>query len=174
MILAYALRRLDPDRAQDVVAETFTAAWRALSDLPDDPLPWLYRTASFRLANERRSAVRHQRVVVRVTAQPSSAAPDHAALVAESARVRDALLRLEARDREALLLTAWEDLSNADAAFVLGCSLTAFKVRLLRARRRLGRALRDVDDPAAPARQTPARGKPAGPQRPDTGMLKVG
>jgi Sigma-70 region 2 len=37
-VLAYALRRVGPDRAQDVVAETFLVAWRHIRKAPADPL----------------------------------------------------------------------------------------------------------------------------------------
>lgn len=49
-VLAYARRRVGGDLAQDVVAETFLAAWRSLDDLPPAPLPWLYRAARFAVA----------------------------------------------------------------------------------------------------------------------------
>lgn len=42
-VRAHALRRADPDTAQEVVAETFLTAWRRLDDVPDPPLAWLYR-----------------------------------------------------------------------------------------------------------------------------------
>jgi RNA polymerase sigma-70 factor (ECF subfamily) len=44
---------------------------------------------------------------------------------------------LPEKDREALLLIAWDDLTPALAAASLGISPTAFRVRLHRARRRL-------------------------------------
>jgi RNA polymerase sigma-70 factor, ECF subfamily len=48
-----------------------------------------------------------------------------------------ALRSLSALDREALLLVAWEDLTPTQAARSLGISPVAFRVRLLRARRRI-------------------------------------
>ncbi len=56
-VLGYALRRTDPEEARDVVAETFTVAWRRLEDVPpgDDALPWLLATACKQLANRRRA-----------------------------------------------------------------------------------------------------------------------
>ena len=48
---------------------------------------------------------------------------------------------LQEKDREALLLIAWEDLTPALAAASLGISSTAFRVRLHRARRRLNELL---------------------------------
>lgn len=48
-----------------------------------------------------------------------------------------ALDHLSERDREALLLVAWFDLSNTEAAKVQGCSAGTFAVRLHRSRQRL-------------------------------------
>ena len=54
-VLAYGLRRTDPERARDATAETFVVAWRRLADVPPDPLPWLLGVARRVLANERRA-----------------------------------------------------------------------------------------------------------------------
>jgi hypothetical protein len=61
--------------------------------------------------------------------------------------LRRALLALSPLDREALLLVAWEDLTPSQAAHTLGINPAAFRVRLLRARRRLRAGLED-DKPA--------------------------
>jgi RNA polymerase sigma factor (sigma-70 family) len=158
-ILAYALRRADEGHAEDVVAETFTAAWRHIGRLPDDPLPWLYRTAHNCLANQRRSTRRQLRLAGRVADHLATATvnvPDHSASVVEEAHLRAALATLPPKDREALLLVSWEGLDHHTAAYVTGCSPTAFKVRAHRARKRLG-ALLDADsatpgDTAVPVR----------------------
>ena len=55
--------------------------------------------------------------------------------------VTAALMELSPNDREALVLIAWDDLTPAQAAASLGIRPVAFRVRLLRARRRFGRAL---------------------------------
>jgi RNA polymerase sigma-70 factor (ECF subfamily) len=52
-----------------------------------------------------------------------------------------ALRSLSPLDREALLLIAWEDLTPSQAARALRINPAAFRVRLLRARRRLRAAL---------------------------------
>ena len=59
-----------------------------------------------------------------------------------------ALAALSERDREVLLLVAWEDLSPALAARALGVTQAAFRVRLHRSRRRLRRLL-EADATAA-------------------------
>ncbi len=48
-----------------------------------------------------------------------------------------ALGQLNQADQEALLLVAWDGLSYQEAAQVLGCTRTAFGLRLYRAKRRL-------------------------------------
>ncbi|HEY3969857.1 MAG TPA: sigma-70 family RNA polymerase sigma factor [Solirubrobacteraceae bacterium] len=59
-----------------------------------------------------------------------------------------ALACLNEADRELLLLIAWEALSPAEAATVLGIKPATARVRLLRARRRLTQALsRERSDP---------------------------
>ena len=48
--------------------------------------------------------------------------------------VADSLLRLREKEREILLLAYWDDLSTVEISEVLGCSPSAAKVRLHRAR----------------------------------------
>jgi RNA polymerase sigma-70 factor (ECF subfamily) len=48
--------------------------------------------------------------------------------------VQDALWRLERKDQEVLQLTAWDELSAREAAYVLGVSQAAFEKRLQRAK----------------------------------------
>ncbi|MBO2462978.1 RNA polymerase sigma factor [Actinomadura violacea] len=149
-VRAYVLRRTDEERADDVVAEAFTAVWRHIDRLPDDPLPWLYRAAHNCLNNDRRSRARRARLAGRL-AQHHRDAPDHAAGVVEEVRLREALWRLPDADREALMLVAWEDLDHRSAAYVAGCSAAAFKVRVHRARKRLAALLTDDISPAEEA-----------------------
>jgi RNA polymerase sigma factor (sigma-70 family) len=147
-VLAYALRRTHHDAASDVTAETFAVAWRRLDHVPrDDALPWLYAVARRVLANEHRGARRRAALTerLRVTPPPPTPPPEPAAGLLDAA-----LARLPDRDREALLLVAWEDLSTAQAAQVMGCSATAMRVRLHRARRRLADALSELQ-PGPPA-----------------------
>jgi RNA polymerase sigma-70 factor (ECF subfamily) len=145
---AYALRRAGPEVAQDVTAETFLIAWRRRAQAPSEPLPWLYGIARGVLANERRAANRHGALLGRIAGERrvnTAGIDDHDVLAA--------VARLSARDRELLLLTAWEGLSVGEAAQALGCSASTLAVRLHRARRRLARALAESDqlpDPTGP------------------------
>jgi RNA polymerase sigma-70 factor, ECF subfamily len=139
-VSVYALRRTTAAEADDVVAETFLVAWRRLDEVPDHPKPWLLGVARRVLANQRRASGRRRALVERVGSQQASAQEAGA-----TPPVLQALARLSERDRETLLLVAWERLSAAEGAVASGCSATAFKVRLHRARRRLRTELRRLE-----------------------------
>ena len=66
-----------------------------------------------------------------------------------SCRVRDAIERLPARQRTAVLLFHFQDFSQRDAASVMGVSEDAFESMLARARRQLKRLLGDGEGEAA-------------------------
>jgi RNA polymerase sigma-70 factor (ECF subfamily) len=55
----------------------------------------------------------------------------------ESCQVLDALSGLNATDQEILLLTAWEELPQADIAMTLNISIGAVRQRLHEAKKRL-------------------------------------
>jgi RNA polymerase sigma-70 factor (ECF subfamily) len=59
--------------------------------------------------------------------------------------VEAALARLPARDREAVELAAWEELTLPQIARVMGCSHDALRLRLNSAHHRFARALADLD-----------------------------
>jgi RNA polymerase sigma-70 factor (ECF subfamily) len=140
-VRGYLLRRADPEVAQDALSETFLAAWRRLDKLPPDPLPWLLGTARKALANQRRSSRRLSDLRDRAAGAEVPAGGDPAEHAGEAELVRRALGELSERDREALLLIAWEGLDPGRAAVAAGCSRAAFAVRVHRARQRLKTAL---------------------------------
>jgi DNA-directed RNA polymerase specialized sigma24 family protein len=61
------------------------------------------------------------------------------------------LRSLSHQDQEALLLVAWEELKPREAAKSLGINPAAFRVRLLRARRRLRSRLENAEQERHPA-----------------------
>ncbi|NKZ03008.1 RNA polymerase sigma factor [Actinomadura latina] len=153
-LLGYALRRCDsPEDAADVVAETFTIAWRRAADMPagDEARLWLYGVARRVLANHRRGVVRHSVKTAALRAELAPAGPAR-----DDSAVADVFRALPGRDREVLALLGWEGLSVTEIATVLGCSRNAVSVRLHRARRRFARGLRaagiDHPGPSAPPR----------------------
>jgi RNA polymerase sigma factor (sigma-70 family) len=132
-VAAYARRRGNRD-SEAIAAEVMTIAWRRLADVPlDDPRPWLYATArNLVLADARRQAF----AATGEAGERRAVAPAPELLQLDPALGR-ALRSLSRLDLEALLLVAWEDLTPAQAAQSLGINPAAFRVRLLRARRRL-------------------------------------
>jgi RNA polymerase sigma factor (sigma-70 family) len=145
LIVSYALRRSrTPEDAADVVAETFAIAWRRLDSVPhgDAAVPWLVVTARLVVANMGRRTEHRHSVIAKLgnefrAALTTSVSPqDERALVAKRA-----LERLSNRDREIIMLVAWEGLSDKDVGTVLQCSPAAARIRLHRARTRLVDAL---------------------------------
>lgn len=151
--------RVDPS---DIVQETFLDAAGRLADYQaEPPLPfylWLRQLAGTRLAKAHRHHLgTHRRDVRREVALPgvsSAALADH--LAGREGRPSDAAVRLELRarlealldrldplDREVLALRHFEQLSNAEAAHVLGLTEAAASKRYVRALERLRERLGD-------------------------------
>jgi RNA polymerase sigma-70 factor, ECF subfamily len=135
-ISSYARRRgaRDPD---GIAAEAMAIAWRRLADVPSaDARPWLIVTArNLLLAERRREPQTGRQPLGDLDVEaPADQLPSEWDLDPELAQ---ALRALPEKDREALLLIAWDDLTPALAAASLGISPAAFRVRLYRARRRL-------------------------------------
>jgi RNA polymerase sigma factor (sigma-70 family) len=139
---AYARRRSSSTVADDVVGEVFVIAWRRIDEVPDPALPWLLGCARRVLANQRRSERRASALRSRLAANQSRALPTDGG----DEVLRRALNELRGRDREVLLLTAWEGLGPDEVATVLGCSKATMEVRLHRARRRLEAALAQIEN----------------------------
>lgn len=142
-VFRYVARRILPDEAQEVVSETFIVAWRRNSEFRGDPLPWLLGVARRVTANHLRGQARRGALSRRLSEQPREAVevgPE------QDSRLMLALQTLPERDREALMLIAWDGLEHRVAASVMGCSTTAFTVRMHRARRKLERAM-DTEEP---------------------------
>lgn len=116
-------RRVGADLAQEVVADTFLAAWRNIHELPPDPVPWLYRAAHFAVANQRRTLARRGRLDERARLLAASdIASDHSDQVTTDMELAAAFRVLSEADREVLRLAAWEGLSIEEIGVVVGCS----------------------------------------------------
>ncbi|MBB2940933.1 RNA polymerase sigma-70 factor (ECF subfamily) [Actinoplanes lutulentus] len=144
-VLHFAQRRVDHAHAEDVVADAFLVAWRRFDEAPgraDDLRAWLFGIARNCVLNVRRGQGRQSALGVRVVLSPAA---DLASSWDFRVDLAAAWGRLSDGEQEALALTVFEDLSSAQAARVLGISATAYRLRLLRARR----ALRVLLEPAA-------------------------
>lgn len=142
--MAFALRRVPADDAEDVVAETFLVAWRRRDALPHEPLPWLLGVARKVIATRQRGNRRLANLNSRLHKNTPGLQPSH--FPDDRADLAGAFNALSDRDREVLMLIGWDGLTINQAAEVLGCSPQSFSLRLHRARRRL-KARMDTDAP---------------------------
>jgi RNA polymerase sigma-70 factor, ECF subfamily len=140
-VTAYAQRRGSPD-PEAIAAEVMTIAWRRLQDVPvRDPLPWLLVTARNLVLAQLRAVARREAA----GRAHGSAVDPYVENSGLSLELEAALRQLAPTDREALLLIAWEGLSPAQAARVLGMTPVAFRVRLHRARHRCALLLERIE-----------------------------
>lgn len=136
-ITAYVARRVSRDEVDDVVAKVFVVAWRRFEAVPAPPEDrlWLFGVARRCVAHHLRSGLRQGRLrmrlanEIRIVQIPSSQRVDH-----RYDLVLKAMERLKPLDREALRLVLWDELSHAEAAIVMDCSVNAFELRYRRAR----------------------------------------
>lgn len=142
-------RRLlrDPVEAEDVAQETFVKVWRKIGQYEPGRArleSWVARIA-LNLCHDR---LRKRGEVLLGEAAPEPQDPHagaDAALAASdmASRVRAAVAALPARQRAALELCHFQDMSNIDAAHALDISVEALESLLSRGRRRLKAALAD-------------------------------
>lgn len=88
-VMAFARRHVGAEAAHDVVAETFTIAWRRWGDLPTPPTPpiaWLLVTARKVIQNRARTNRRHRALEERIALLDGVAA--YAADTADAAFTR--------------------------------------------------------------------------------------
>lgn len=138
----YLARRVPADDVEDLSADVLTIAWRRRDEVPAGAeLPWLYRTAGFVVANHRRKS--RPIPVGEVPEHPDD--DDPALLAVRDDVARRALAALSARDRQIILLHAWEGLTGEGLAEVLGIGRGGADAALSRARSRLAAAWAEQD-----------------------------
>ena len=143
----FLARRTDPATADDVLSDTLLVCWRRLEELPAEPLPWAYGVARNCLANAERSTRRQQRVSARIATvePPEQSVPGPEA---GDGRLGEAMAALRPQDAELLRLWAWEQLTPAEIAAVLGITPNAASIRLHRAREKLRDQVRKIGQPS--------------------------
>ena len=155
-IQGYAARRIGTHAAEDVLSDTFLVAFqkRARFDLTrPDARPWLYGIATNLIKHHRHDEIRAMNAMRSVEHDVDP--PDIGIRVGQRVdaerqlrQLGDALRRMAARDRDALLLFAWADLSYDEIGLAMNIPVGTVRSRLNRARRLLATAS-DLPTPSA-------------------------
>jgi len=141
-IRAYLARRVPFGDVEDLAADVFAVAWQKRSQVnAGEELPWLYRIASFVVANYRRKE-KHRTDFLWLFHEPDSA-PAADVFLERDPHLASAWATLSAGQRELLALVAVEGLTISEAATVLGISPNATSIRVHRAKKQLAGALED-------------------------------
>ncbi|GGO29404.1 DNA-directed RNA polymerase sigma-70 factor [Microbispora rosea subsp. aerata] len=149
----YVARRLGDDTADDVVSETFLAAFRQRLDYDTsraEALPWLYGIATNFIRRHRRAEIHRYKAYSKMGVLPDGGdAAEQAVERASAHAVRRPLARalasLKARDRDVLLLVAWAELTYEEVAGALSIPIGTVRSRLNRARAVVREALGSTD-----------------------------
>ena len=158
----YAGRRVGDEVADDLVAATFLAAFRARQryDLARaSARPWLFGILTKEIARRHRTEKARFRALERAWSdRPADGLADQVAadVCAQAARgsLAAALARLSPAERGVVLLIAWGDLSYDEAAQALGIPVGTVRSRLNRARRKV-REARGGTNPTAVTEERP-------------------
>ena len=126
--------------AEDLAQETFFQAFRQLATYRGEAKfsSWLYRIAVNLCLNWKNRQARQQQLLTDWGRQEAVAAGPE---TRRSQEVQAALLKLNPKQRAAVVLTTYDGLNHAEAARVLGCSETTVSWRLFAARAKLKKLL---------------------------------
>ena len=135
------------EAADDLVAETFLAAWQGRATYDPERATvraWLYAIATNKMRRRHRVAARHDDATLRAASAHVDAPTAHDERVAEQVdaevlarQMAGALEQLDQRDLEVLLLTGWAGMDTGEIAMVLDVPVGTVRSRLHRARRRV-------------------------------------
>ncbi|MFE2050873.1 RNA polymerase sigma factor [Streptomyces sp. NPDC059459] len=137
----------DWSTAEEVMSETFLAAWQARERLEPEGgslVPWLLGIATHKAGNARRGSRRRLAFLARQPQPPDVAdfAPEVAGRIDDARRLRAvhaALSHLRRQEREVLALCVWSGLDYRQTAEALGIAVGTVRSRLSRARAKLAR-----------------------------------
>jgi RNA polymerase sigma factor (sigma-70 family) len=149
----YAYQRIGVQSAEDVVADTFLAAFQQrewYDPSRADVRPWLFGILTRKLARHYRAEKARYRALARSIPETVQDGPDEqiaARVTAGAVRgpLAAAIRRLSEGDRNVLLLVAWCDFSYDEVAAALDIPLGTVRSRLHRARRKVREALGGTD-----------------------------
>ena len=147
-MLALAQRMLgDAAEAEDVAQDAMLRAWKQAPRWKPGQAKfdtWLHRVG-LNLCYDRLRRRRETSMATPPDRPDPGAAPDRGLLAADvGTRVDAALARLPDRQREAIVLCHYQELTNIEAAALMAISVDALESLLSRGRRALRQALADI------------------------------
>lgn len=142
----------DADAAVDVVQETFVATWKALARFDGSrAFPVWLRAIALNKCRDRARRLAVRRLILgekdeqssEAMEQPDPTADGEDSVVSAQRRsaVQKAINRLPLKLKESLLLTYFDDLTQQEAAAVLGVTVKTIETRVYRARQQLAALL---------------------------------
>ena len=150
----YLARRVGRQRADDLASQTFVVAFEHRTRFrldASDARPWLLGIATKLLANDWRAEQRLHETVGQLSGDARDAVPAGSTLDSDR-DVAAALAKLDAAQRDVLLLHAWGELSYEEIADALGIPVGTVRSKLSRARVTLRAELDSA--PVAPSLRT--------------------
>ena len=139
-IRAYLARRVPFGEVEDLAADIFAVAWKKRARVtPGEELPWLYRIASYVVANYRRKE-KHRSDFLWLFHEPDSA-PAADTLLDQDPALATAWKSLTANQRELLSLVVVDGVALKDAAVVVGITPNAASIRVHRAKKQLAESV---------------------------------
>jgi RNA polymerase sigma factor (sigma-70 family) len=137
----FVARRVGGDVADDLAATVFAEAFAGRGSFDEAAVsarPWLFGIATNLLRRYHRTEVRRLRAYARHGIDPIAddrAEQEHVESASDGPRIARALAALHTRDRDALLLYAWADLTYDEIGDALGVPVGTVRSRISRARR---------------------------------------
>jgi RNA polymerase sigma-70 factor (ECF subfamily) len=130
--------------AEDLAQETFIQAFQHRDSFRGEAhvSSWLYRIAVNLCLNWRKRASRREQIHREWGQEERVAEAEHPR---HAQQIQEALLKLNPKQRAAIVLTVYDGLNHAEAAKALGCAETTVSWRLFAARRALKKLLRNLD-----------------------------
>jgi RNA polymerase sigma-70 factor (ECF subfamily) len=148
----YLAGRAGRQHADDLTSQTFGVAFERRTRFrldASDARPWLLGIATKLLANDRRAEQRRLEMVGQLGCDTRQAVGSASSVLDSDRDVASALAKLDAAQRDVLLLHAWGQLSYEEIADALGIPVGTVRSKLSRARERLRAELGTA--PAAPS-----------------------
>lgn len=133
----------DQRTAEDIAQDTFLRAWRATAQFDESKAQystWLFRIArnvAFDAMRQRQKSIETSNTDQVMDAPDTSAVSDTVHMEQLQQRLQVALSCLSADDQETIALSGVEQLTNDEAAAIVGCTTSTYRTRLSRARARL-------------------------------------